>query len=242
LQSPRSGCVQTLHTVCPECIGKGEVINPEDICTACRGEKLIIEKDSLDIVVEKGMRDGETVAFAGQGDQLADTTPADIIILMKEKVDPESQWKRAGVDLEYYHSITLFEALTGFEFYLTHLDGRVLHVCSEPGSIITPDDSKVIPNEGMPSRDNPMQTGKLYIHLNIEFPSQLSKEQCESLKQILPTGKALPLLQRKPPRVTAIHTDVQFGKKRPVPKRDTNSQSKKWYHSFGHFFDKYSRT
>jgi len=239
LRSPRSGYVQTLHTVCPECVGRGEVVNPEDICSACRGEKVIQEKDRLDIVIEKGMKDGDTLVFAEQGDQLKDTSPGDVIILIKQTDDPQSQWKRTGTDLEYFHSITLIEALTGFEFYLTHLDGRVLHVCSEPRTIITPGESKVIPNEGMPLRENPMLTGNLYIHPNIEFPTQLSKEQCQGLKQLLPGGQALPPLQNKPPKVTAVQTDVQFvgSKKRPAPKKDTNSHSKKWYHPFGHLFD-----
>ncbi len=70
--------------------------------------------------------------------QTADTIPGDVMVILKQKDDPTSKWHRKGQDLVYEHTITLVEALTGFEFYLTHLDGSILHVRSEANTIIKP--------------------------------------------------------------------------------------------------------
>jgi hypothetical protein len=47
--------------------------------------------------------------------------------------------------------ITLKEALCGWSSYLVHMDGRVLHLQTQPGDVIRPGPSKVIP--GMYSCD-----------------------------------------------------------------------------------------
>jgi len=46
--------------------------------------------------------------------------------------------------------IMLLEALTGVDFTLTHLDGRVIRIKNEAGEIIKHDDIKVVEGMGMP--------------------------------------------------------------------------------------------
>ena len=46
--------------------------------------------------------------------------------------------------------ISLFEALTGVDFVLTHLDGRKIRIKNAPGEVIKPDDIKTVEGHGMP--------------------------------------------------------------------------------------------
>jgi DnaJ-class molecular chaperone len=50
-----------------------------------------------------------------------------------------------GADLYVKQKITLKEALCGWSSYLVHMDGRVLHLQTQPGDVIRPGPSKVIP-------------------------------------------------------------------------------------------------
>lgn len=48
------GMVQQIQTVCPDCKGQGERINPRDRCTTCNGNKVVREKKILEIHIDKG--------------------------------------------------------------------------------------------------------------------------------------------------------------------------------------------
>ena len=47
-------------------------------------------------------------------------------------------FKREGDDLFVEHTLSIIEALWGFEFILTHLDNRKLLIKSNPGEVVRP--------------------------------------------------------------------------------------------------------
>lgn len=65
-----------------------------------------------------------------------DTVTGDIVFVLQQKEHPK--FKRKGDDLFVEHTLSLTEALCGFQFILTHLDGRQLLIKSEPGEVIKP--------------------------------------------------------------------------------------------------------
>ena len=65
-----------------------------------------------------------------------DTVTGDIVFVLKLKDHPK--FKRKYDDLYVEHTISLTEALCGFQFVLTHLDGRQLLIKSNPGEVIKP--------------------------------------------------------------------------------------------------------
>ena len=69
-----------------------------------------------------------------------------VIVLEKE----HSVFKRKKADLAMSKSITLIEALTGFSFSLTHLDGTTHIIKSDPGEVIKPGDVRTVEELGMP--------------------------------------------------------------------------------------------
>lgn len=65
-----------------------------------------------------------------------DTVSGDIVFVLQLKEHPK--FKRKSDDLYVEHTLSLTEALCGFQFALTHLDGRQLLIKSDPGEVIKP--------------------------------------------------------------------------------------------------------
>jgi DnaJ family protein A protein 2 len=61
--------IQQMQTVCSDCQGKGEQIREEDKCKECKGKKVLKDKKVLTVYVDKGMRHGQKVVFAGESDE-----------------------------------------------------------------------------------------------------------------------------------------------------------------------------
>ncbi|CAH1429135.1 unnamed protein product [Lactuca virosa] len=182
------GMIQQMQHVCPECRGSGESISERDRCQQCKGKKVTLEKRVLEVHVEKGMQNGQKIVFEGQADEAPDTVTGDIVFILQLKEHPK--FKRKQDDLYVEHNVTLTEALCGFQFVLTHLDGRQLLIKTNPGQVIKPDQYKGINDEGMPQYQRPFMKGKLVIHFNVTFPEPgaLTPEKCKILETILPSS------------------------------------------------------
>ncbi|EFJ11191.1 hypothetical protein SELMODRAFT_118063 [Selaginella moellendorffii] len=178
--------IQQMQHVCGDCKGTGETISEKDKCNQCKGNKVVHDKKVLEVHVEKGMMHNQKITFQGEADEAPDTITGDIVFVIQVKDHPK--FKRRGDDLFYEHTLTLTEALCGFQFILTHLDGRSLLVKSTPGEIIKPDQFKGIDDEGMPHYQRPFMKGRLFIQFHVDFPDSgsLSPEQCKMLETILP--------------------------------------------------------
>lgn len=48
------GMVQQMQTMCSECSGKGETINPKLRCKTCQGKKVNRERKILEVHIDKG--------------------------------------------------------------------------------------------------------------------------------------------------------------------------------------------
>ncbi|XP_020096223.1 dnaJ protein homolog 2-like [Ananas comosus] len=180
--------IQQMQHPCNECKGTGEAIDENDRCPQCNGEKVVQEKKVLDIVVEKGMQHGQKITFPGEADEAPDTITGDIVLILQQKDHPK--FKRKGDDLFVEHTLSLTEALCGFQFVLTHLDNRQLLIKSNPGEVVKPDQFKAINDEGMPVYQRPFMKGKLYIHFTVDFPDSLTLDQCRALEAVLPPKPA----------------------------------------------------
>ncbi|CAN6486617.1 unnamed protein product [Victoria cruziana] len=131
--------IQQLQNTCKDCKGTGETINEKDRCPQCKGEKVVQDKKVLEVIVEKGMQNGQKITFAGEADEAPDTVTGDIVFVVQLKDHP--RFKRKGDDLFVEHTLSLTEALCGFHFVLTHLDNRQLLIKSQPGEVVKPGES-----------------------------------------------------------------------------------------------------
>ena len=157
---------------CDECGGKGEQIDEKKKCKACNGKKIKKEQKKLKVEVDKGAPNGEKYVIHGEGDEVPDIEPGDVIVQILTK--QHKLFMRKGADLAIDREITLIEALTGIDFVITHLDGRKVRVRNNPGEVIKPDDIKTVENHGMPYHKQSYKFGNLFIVFKVKFPDTLT--------------------------------------------------------------------
>uniref|UniRef100_A0A7S0SLL4 J domain-containing protein n=1 Tax=Mantoniella antarctica TaxID=81844 RepID=A0A7S0SLL4_9CHLO len=180
------GMVQQMQTVCNECRGSGQVISEKDKCGQCHGQKVVQEKKVLEVHIEKGMVNNQKIVFQGEADEAPGTIPGDIVFVVQEK--EHALFKRKGTDLFLEKTLTLTEALCGFQMTVTHLDKRQLVISTNEGDVIKPSSFKAVYDEGMPTHQRPFDKGKLFVHFNVTFPEpgDLSDEDLKALEKLLP--------------------------------------------------------
>jgi len=159
---------QTQQIYCSDCHGRGEIIDDKDKCSHCSGKRVVSDRKVLELVVEPGMKDNQRITFAGESDQAPDMEPGDVIFVIRTR--EHDRFKRSGNDLIMVHSITLVEALTGFEFSFKHLDDRKIVVKSAPEQVVKPGDVMSIPEMGMPIYGRPYSYGRMLVKFNVIFP------------------------------------------------------------------------
>ncbi|KAG8432818.1 hypothetical protein GDO86_017170, partial [Hymenochirus boettgeri] len=85
-------------------------------------------------------------------------------------------FERRGDDLFTNVTISLVEALTGFEMYIPHLDGHKVQILRD--KITKPGAKLWKKGEGLPNFDNNNIKGSLIITFDVDFPKdQLTEEQ-----------------------------------------------------------------
>ncbi|KAJ8661292.1 chaperone DnaJ [Lichtheimia ornata] len=182
--------VQQVQQPCAACQGQGETIGEK--CTQCNGKKVVNDKKIIEVHIDKGMKDGQRITFAGESDQGPGIEqPGDIIIVLAQQPDPN--FVRKGDDLVHEATIDLLTALAGGQFAIPHLDDRVLLVPIAPGECIRPDMVKTIPHQGMPTYRH-HDFGNLYVKFKIEFPpaNWTDNDTIKKLEGILPPRPSLP--------------------------------------------------
>jgi DnaJ family protein A protein 2 len=142
----------------------------------------------LEVNIDKGMKHGQKIVFAGEADQQPGTEPGDVVFVIQQK--EHKRFIRKGDDLLLQKKIQLVEALCGTTIAIEHLDKRQIIVKVKPGEIIRPGEVKAIDEEGMPMHKNPFVKGKMYIKFEIEFPKngELSAEAVAQISKALPNA------------------------------------------------------
>lgn len=183
--------VQQVQQPCASCKGRGEIINEKDKCQQCQGNKVVRERKILELHIDKGMRNGQRITFAGEGDQMPKVEPGDIVIVLDQV--PHEHFQRKGDDLVYDAQIDLLTALAGGRFAIPHLDDRVLVIDIAAGDVIRPGMVKQIPGEGMPTYRH-HNKGTLLVKFQVDFPSSYWAEPTtiEKLNTVLPPRPELP--------------------------------------------------
>ena len=114
----------------------GEIIREKDRCKSCVGKKVVKESKTLEVHIEKGMRDGQRITFRGEGDQHPDMEAGDVHLVLQLK--EHGTFQRQGDMLIMEKKVTLTEALCSCQFVINHLDGRQLLVQTLEGNVIEP--------------------------------------------------------------------------------------------------------
>ncbi|OQS05065.1 hypothetical protein THRCLA_02754 [Thraustotheca clavata] len=140
------------------------------------------EEKLLEVHVNPGWKAGTKLTYEGEGDVLPGRAPQDIVFIIQEK--PHPKFKRDGDTLIYTAKITLKDALVGNgTLTIKTLDNR--HVDLRLDSVVTPTTRKVFVGEGMPHSKDPSRRGDLHVYFDIQFPTQLSPQQADLIRQAL---------------------------------------------------------
>ena len=139
----------------------------------------LFETETIYVTVPKGVDDGEMVLLKDKGNVINENCKGDIKIFVK--IENDSIFRRAGLDLVLEKKITLKEALCGFSFEINYINGKSYTLNNNVGNIIPHGFKKVIPSMGL-ERDQ--HKGNMVIEFNVQFPEKLSESVITSLKNI----------------------------------------------------------
>ena len=172
------GFMTQTQSQCNKCGGRGKSIKLGEECKGCNTKKVVIAEKKLFLELENTFNNGHEVVFQGEGDQFPECSTHGDLVLRINIINNDT-FKKEGNNLLYTANISLIDALCGFKFNITHLDGRILLI--ESTEIIKPNMSKVILGEGM----NP--DGNLIITFSVMFPQNkhISQEKKEYIRKLL---------------------------------------------------------
>jgi DnaJ-class molecular chaperone len=181
------GLVAQQQIQCNKCQGRGEFIPLADRCGDCHGTHVVKQENIIEINVERGTTPGTQITFHNKSDEYPNRIPGDLIVtinLTANAANAANEFQRLdNGDLTIKKSITLQDALCGFDFVLEHLDGRKLNIKNE-SDIVTPGSRLSIPNEGMPRPGG--ATGALHILFDVVFPKSLTAADKIKIREAIP--------------------------------------------------------
>jgi len=166
------GIKQRVQARCDACSGSGLVASVEDRCGGCTNGA-VMQRSVVVIEIKRGLRDGQTILLANQGNQLPGQLPGDVIVTIAQERHPV--FDRQGDHLILRQTIGLREALCGGTVVnVKALDGRVLRAATRPGEVLAQGACRSIPHEGMPQyNSNADEKGHLCVRFEVSFPTSL---------------------------------------------------------------------
>ncbi|KAI8320874.1 DnaJ-domain-containing protein [Martensiomyces pterosporus] len=182
------GIVQQMQTTCDECSGKGKKVAKP--CPHCKGTRVQRASDLLTIRVDPGMYDGEEIAFEGEADQHPDHEPGSVVFHLQQQ--PHKTYQRKGDDLHAEVTITLLDALVGFNRTILHVDEKSA-VDVGRSAVTPPGYVQKLPGRGMPRhpRSGSSRFGDMYITYWIQFPTAISSSSKDAIARALGGGGSI---------------------------------------------------
>jgi molecular chaperone DnaJ len=172
----------TQVTVCPEC--KGEGSRPETPCNVCHGEGRIKKDDKINVRIPAGVDNEQIIKVKRKGDAgRRNGEEGDLYVRIFVKAHPV--FERKGDDLYLNQAISYSEAVLGDKIKIPTLEGDKL-VLKVPSGTVSGDILK-ISKRGIPHFSG-MGRGNLYVQLNINTPSKLTKKQKDLLEELKKEG------------------------------------------------------
>jgi DnaJ family protein A protein 2 len=69
---------------CSDCGGSGEQIDEALKCKQCNGKKVMKEKKSIEVEIDKGSPHAQKYVFHGEADEAPNVDPGDVIVIVEE--------------------------------------------------------------------------------------------------------------------------------------------------------------
>jgi len=166
-----------------------------------------IVKQTLQVEIPKGIRHGESVTIPEAGNINETGISGDVVIIIKFDSHPlfstidnnqsiKTRYENSNLshgdishlDLFFEKTITLKESLCGFQFEISHLNGRTYQIVNKNiGSVVQPESVKTIKGLGFQRIvNNNLENGALHICFHVTYPESLPEDIQTALASILP--------------------------------------------------------
>lgn len=165
------GMIQQSCVPCQSCNGYGKIIPGCDQCQ--KGRKKDTKIFELDIKPE--LQAGYMFIFPEEGDQEPGKEPGDFIVRLL--YENHHFWKVYGQNLHLDRTITLKQALLGYQEELPHPSGETIALNTR-GIVLNPYKSFILHGKGMHSKSN------IQIQFRINFPEKLSEDTMKQLETL----------------------------------------------------------
>lgn len=167
----------TVSQTCPKCSGAGQTVS--DPCGTCHGDGRTRKKTELEVKVPGGIDHGQRLKLTGEGDAGSKGGPAGdlyVVIDIKE----HELFERDGFDVHCTIPVSFSQAALGAEVEVPTLDGKV----SVKVPTGTQSGKKMrLKGKGI-QRLGGYGNGDQIMHIHVETPQKLSKEQEELFQKL----------------------------------------------------------
>jgi molecular chaperone DnaJ len=176
----------TIRKTCPTCAGRGQVVRQS--CQQCKGEGYHRTEKKLRVNIPAGVDTGTRLRLTSEGNPgPPGGQPGDLYVVLK--VAEHSIFERRDNDLHCTLPVNIAQAVLGAEINIETFDG--------PQTIKMPEGTQSgarfrLRALGVPEV-NGRGRGDLYVHIDVQVPKKLSKEQrrlFEQLAELLPAENA----------------------------------------------------
>ncbi|MCA9798421.1 MAG: molecular chaperone DnaJ [Cyanobacteria bacterium HKST-UBA04] len=168
----------TQISTCPQCQGSGQVI--VDPCTTCGGRGRLREPKTLTITVPMGVDTGTRLRMVGEGDAgYMGGPPGDLYVMVH--VEPHPQFQRDGYDVHSRRTVSYSDLALGARVSVEGLHGTEtldIPAGTQVGEVFT------LKQKGVPVLNQANQRGNHLVHIMVEIPKKLDKEEKQLLEQL----------------------------------------------------------
>jgi molecular chaperone DnaJ len=175
-QVRRSQGFFSVQQTCPACRGEGRII--EDPCPDCRGQGRVQQNRTLSVKVPAGVDTGDRIRLSGEGEAGQNGgPPGDLYVEIR--VRPHAVFEREGADLSCQVPLAFTTAALGGEIKVPTLEREVslkIPAGTQSGKVFRLRGKGVKPVRG----GGP---GDLYCRVEVETPTNLTKEQEKLLRE-----------------------------------------------------------
>jgi len=179
VRSQRRGGVSLQQiTTCPECAGRGSIVDTP--CSECSGKGEVYRDEVLTLRIPIGVEEGMALRVPGRGlpADKPGLPPGDLFVVVHTAADP--RFERRGSDLYRVETIDVVDAVLGTNIDVPTLDGPVsvkVPAGTQPDSLLRLR-GKGVPRFGGDAR------GDLFIQLQIHVPERLTDRQRHLFEQL----------------------------------------------------------
>ncbi len=170
-------------STCPDCGGRGRIIDSP--CPECAGRGEVFREEKLKVKIPPGVEEGMALRVPGHGmpGPEAGAKPGDLFVVVHTAPDP--RFERHGADLLQVQTIEVADAVLGSKLNVRTLDGQV-ETKVPPGT--QPDTVLRLRGKGLPEFGDGRR-GDLLLRLRVRIPKRLSRRERELYGRLRALGR-----------------------------------------------------